>query len=52
MLGDLQPSNILVTPAGRLVVLDFGIISELDQPEAIEDQRAIGTVKINLDCRR
>lgn len=44
MLGDLQPSNILVTPAGRLVVLDFGIISELDQPEAIEDQRAIGTV--------
>lgn len=41
---DLKPSNMLVTPSGRLVVLDFGIISELDQPEAVEDQRAIGTV--------
>jgi eukaryotic-like serine/threonine-protein kinase len=26
---DIKPSNILVTPAGRVVLLDFGIISEL-----------------------
>ena len=26
---DLKPSNVLVTPAGRVVVLDFGLIAEL-----------------------
>jgi eukaryotic-like serine/threonine-protein kinase len=27
---DLKPSNILVTPAGRVVVLDFGLVSDVD----------------------
>jgi serine/threonine protein kinase len=27
---DIKPSNVLVTPAGRVVVLDFGLAAELD----------------------
>lgn len=27
---DLKPSNVLVTPAGRVVILDFGLAAELD----------------------
>jgi len=27
---DLKPSNVRVTPAGRVVILDFGLIAELD----------------------
>ncbi|WP_437636729.1 serine/threonine-protein kinase [Sorangium sp. So ce854] len=26
---DLKPSNVLVTPAGRVVILDFGLVTEL-----------------------
>lgn len=29
---DLKPSNVMVTPSGRLVILDFGISAELRQP--------------------
>jgi eukaryotic-like serine/threonine-protein kinase len=32
---DIKPSNILVTPAGRIVILDFGISIELSR--AVED---------------
>jgi serine/threonine protein kinase len=27
---DIKPSNVLVTPAGRVVLLDFGLVTELD----------------------
>jgi tetratricopeptide (TPR) repeat protein len=27
---DIKPSNVLVTPAGRVVVLDFGLVTDLD----------------------
>ncbi|HKU41560.1 MAG TPA: AAA family ATPase, partial [Polyangiales bacterium] len=43
---DLKPSNVLVTPAGRLVVLDFGLVTELnDRREDTElgTSAAIGT---------
>jgi serine/threonine protein kinase len=28
---DLKPSNVLVTPAGRVVILDFGLVADIDQ---------------------
>ena len=43
---DLKPSNVLVTPAGRVVILDMGIAVELDRAglhQSTEPQ-VIGTV--------
>ena len=42
--ADLEPSNILVTPQGRLVILDFGIISDLQRVERWSQYRTMGTV--------
>jgi serine/threonine protein kinase len=43
---DIKPSNVLVTPEGRVVLLDFGLVVELDRqlldPEAPD--RIAGTV--------
>jgi hypothetical protein len=42
---DLKPSNVRVTPAGRVVVLDFGVAAELDPGGQHETTggRVIGT---------
>jgi eukaryotic-like serine/threonine-protein kinase len=40
---DLKPSNILVTPAGRAVILDFGLSAELASIAATESQALVGT---------
>jgi tRNA A-37 threonylcarbamoyl transferase component Bud32 len=39
---DVKPSNILVTPAGRAVILDFGLVSELQ--DAVKPSKVSGTV--------
>jgi hypothetical protein len=38
---DLKPSNVLVTPAGRAVLLDFGLVALLDAQGA--DDEIVGT---------
>ncbi len=40
---DIKPSNVLVTPRGRVVLLDFGMVTELG-PEQSVDNQVLGTV--------
>ena len=40
---DLKPSNVLITETGRVVVLDFGLIKELDSGGVAETIHVIGT---------
>ncbi|MBK9032324.1 MAG: protein kinase [Myxococcales bacterium] len=42
---DLKPSNVLVEPSGRLVVLDFGLVSELELAgvDHTHERAAVGT---------
>jgi len=40
---DVKPSNVLVTPQGRVVVLDFGLIAEEAPGERTEATGACGT---------
>jgi eukaryotic-like serine/threonine-protein kinase len=40
---DVKPSNILVTPTGRVVLVDFGLATELSAAGAASDSSGIGT---------
>ncbi len=39
---DLKPSNVLITHKGRLVVLDFGLVTE-QRPREVSDPGVVGT---------
>ena len=45
---DIKPSNVLVTPSGRVMLLDFGLAAEMDRAglhESTEQgQKIVGTV--------
>ena len=41
---DLKPSNVMVTPGGRLVILDFGMATELAPDRQTIDSGLAGTV--------
>jgi serine/threonine protein kinase len=40
---DVKPSNIMVTPEGRVVVLDFGLATDITQPKSMRDSTVVGT---------
>lgn len=40
---DLKPSNMRITKQGRLVLLDFGLVAELDRKRVSDDQAAVGS---------
>jgi tetratricopeptide (TPR) repeat protein len=39
---DIKPSNVLVTPEGRVVILDFGLIAEALPPPTSEARHVLG----------
>ena len=41
---DVKPANVLVTGKGRLVLLDFGLVTRVALDDALTDGRIIGTV--------
>lgn len=40
---DIKPSNVLVTPEGRVVLLDFGLVAEVASNELHDDMSLAGT---------
>ena len=41
---DVKPSNVLVTRTGRVVLLDFGLVTNFLPGESVPDARLVGTV--------
>jgi serine/threonine protein kinase len=42
---DIKPSNVRVTPAGRVVLLDFGLVADLADASDVEDRaNIVGTI--------
>ena len=42
---DLKPGNVLVTPAGQVMLLDFGIAKAMDPLEGADGDLTVGTVR-------
>jgi len=40
---DIKPTNILVTPQGRLVILDFGLVADIEQQKVEQSLAMVGT---------
>jgi hypothetical protein len=40
---DVKPSNVMVTREGRVVILDFGIVHDLLEPDRDEEDMVLGT---------
>ncbi len=41
---DIKPSNVLVSPQGRVVLLDFGLATEMDRDQRHRSLHLLGTV--------
>lgn len=41
---DIKPSNVLVTPEGRVVILDFGLVTDAANKRIWPDDHLVGTV--------
>src|SRR3989441_3080373 len=40
---DLKPSNIMITPEGRVVLLDFGLAIQVDTDDTVDRRSIVGT---------